>query len=587
MKNLKLSLKFIISFGIVIVLLAVVATWSIVGIGHIIRNANEVISGNKLKANFEEKIIQHLEWSDKVIQYLTNDEITELNIQTDAHKCGLGNWYYSNERTEAEKLLPELKSILAEMEKPHEALHTSAIKLQEVLKGDKGNASSEEIAEAMKVYQEYTLANLNEVRTLLLRSKDIVASSIMTDEQMLETASNTRLSVLIFTLIAALLAITFAVIISKGIIGPIKQGIEASKKLAIGDLEIELDVKQKDEIGELADAQREMILNLQNTIGVAKEIADGDLTVEVKKRSDKDEFMQALSDMVIKLREIVGDVVSGANAFVIGSEEISSAAQQISQGSNVGAQSTEEVSSSMEEMSANIEQNTLNAQETEKMSKKAAKDILKGKESVDITVNAMKTIAEKISIIGEIAEKTDLLAINAAIEAARAGEHGKGFAVVAAEVRKLAERSQEAAKEIDDVSKTSVEDAMRSGELLAEIAPVIEKTAQLVQEITASSIEQNSGAQQINSAIQQLTSITQQNSSSSEELSSTSEEVASQAQALKDLVNFFRTDNLVDASHKRTKTSQKINKQKETLKNSEKKVEIKLEDAADNDFTNY
>ena len=587
MKNLKLSLKFIISFGIVIILLATVAFWSVTGIDSIIKNADEVIEGNKLKANFEEKIVQHLEWSDKLIQYLTNNEIHELNIQTDDHKCGLGNWYYSDERVKAEMLLPELKPVLAEIEKPHEALHSSVLKIEEALKNNKDNATTKELDNALYIYQKNTLANLTEVRSLLLKAEEIVGTSIMTDEQMLKSAANTRLAVIIFSIVAALLALFFAVIISRGIIKPIKKGIEASQKLAAGDLDVDLDIVQKDEIGELADAQRKMIANLKDTTAVAKKIAEGDLTVEVNKRSDKDEFMQAMEEMVSKLRNVVSEVIAGANGFASGSEQISSTAQQISQGANEEAASTEEVSSAMEEMSANIEQNTLNAQETEKISRKAAEDIVKGKTAVDVTVKAMKTIAEKISIIGEIAEKTDLLAINAAIEAARAGEHGKGFAVVAAEVRKLAERSQSAAKEIDDVSKASVQDALRSGELLAEIAPVIEKTAKLVQEISAASIEQNSGSQQINASIQQLTTITQQNSSASEELSSTAEEVASQAQALKDMVNYFNIGTSTAIEWKKGKSEATS---KKTFQNKHEEKGVKLEihhHDDDNEYTSY
>ena len=582
MKNLKLSLKFIISFGIVIMLLAIVATWAVTGISKIIKNADEVISGNKLKANFEEKIVQHLEWSDQVIQYLTNDQILELNVQTDDHKCGLGSWYYSEDRQKAEKLIPGLKEVLDKMEKPHEGLHTSVIELQKVFKNSKSNTTNQELDNAFNIYHNITHSNLKEVRSLLNESKNLVDKSIMTDEQMLKSASNTKLAVIIFGIIAALLALVFALIISRGIIKPIKKGIEASKKLAIGDLNVNIDIFQNDEIGELADAQRDMINALKDSTEVAKRIANGDLTVEVHKRSDKDEFMIALSNMVAKLRSIVSDVITGANSFASGSEQISETAQQLSNSASIEAQSTEEISSSMEEMSANIEQNTSNAQETETISRKAANDIVKGKEAVDITVNAMKTIAERISIIGEIAEKTDLLAINAAIEAARAGEHGKGFAVVAAEVRKLAERTQKAAKEIDDVSKASVQDALRSGELLAEIAPVIEKTANLVQEIAAASIEQNSGAQQVNSAIQQLTSITQKNSASSEELSSTSEEVSSQAEGLRDLVNYFKTGNSTE-NKKKTIKSVQIEKEEDDIKD----IKFTNEDELDKDFEKF
>jgi len=194
----------------------------------------------------------------------------------------------------------------------------------------------------------------------------------------------------------------------------------------------------------------------------------------------------------------------------------------------------------MEQMAANIKQNADNALQTEKIALKSAEDAKEGGEAVAQTVSAMKQIAEKISIIEEIARQTDLLALNAAIEAARAGEHGKGFAVVASEVRKLAERSQTSAAEISSLSGSSVEVAEKAGNMLVKIVPDIQKTAELVQEISAASNEQNAGADQINKALQQLDQVIQQNSSASEEMASTSEELSGQAEQLQTTINFFK-----------------------------------------------
>ncbi len=216
----------------------------------------------------------------------------------------------------------------------------------------------------------------------------------------------------------------------------------------------------------------------------------------------------------------------------------------------------------MEQMASNIRQNADNAQQTEKIAVKSAGDARAGGKAVAETVNAMKQIAEKISIIEEIARQTNLLALNAAIEAARAGEHGKGFAVVAAEVRKLAERSQTAAAEISELSGTSVEVAEKAGEMLEKLVPDIQKTAELVEEISAASNEQNTGAEQINKAIQQLDQVIQQNAGASEELASTSEELSSQAEQLKAAVaSLIKTDGTdgLKISHKR-KPAQKAHK---------------------------
>ncbi|MDD2309020.1 MAG: MCP four helix bundle domain-containing protein [Desulfuromonadaceae bacterium] len=284
---------------------------------------------------------------------------------------------------------------------------------------------------------------------------------------------------------------------------------------------------------------------INEAVGVANSLAKGDLTISVESKS-KDEtgiMMAALSLMVDKLKQVVGEVMSASDNVASGSQELSSTAQQMSQGATEQAASAEEISSSMEEMASSIRQNTDNAMQTEKISIKSAVDAKEGGKAVIETVAAMKEIATKISIIEEIARQTNLLALNAAIEAARAGEHGKGFAVVASEVRKLAERSQSAAGEISSLSSRSVSIAEQAGEMLTKMVPDIQKTAELVQEITASSKEQDTGAEQINKAIQQLDQVIQQNASASEEMASTSEELSSQAEQLQSSISFFDIGN--------------------------------------------
>lgn len=291
-----------------------------------------------------------------------------------------------------------------------------------------------------------------------------------------------------------------------------------------------------------------IVLNLSRAItsalGLANSVAAGDLnaTASVNSNDEIKDLIDALNQMVARLRGIVGEVRSTADTLGSASEEVSATAQNLSQASSEQAASVEETSSSVEQMAASINQNTENAKVTNDMSAQAASQAVEGGQAVGETVEAMKQIADKISIIDDIAYQTNLLALNAAIEAARAGEHGKGFAVVAAEVRKLAERSQVAAQEIGETAKGSVSLAEKAGKLLDEIVPGITKTSELVQEITAASTEQASGASQINTAMEQLNQITQQNASSSEELASTSEEMSSQAQQLQELMAFFKVD---------------------------------------------
>ena len=321
---------------------------------------------------------------------------------------------------------------------------------------------------------------------------------------------------------------------------PIKATANYVDRISKGDIPEKISETYHGDFNEIKNNLNLLIDANNNATDLAKEIAGGNLLLEVKQRSANDGLMQALSAMVQNLTKVVADVKAAADNVTAGSQELSATSEQMSQGASEQAASAEEASSSMEQMSSNIRQNADNSLQTEKIAVKSASDANESGNAVVKTVSAMKEIAAKISIIEEIARQTNLLALNAAIEAARAGEHGKGFAVVASEVRKLAERSQKAAGEIGDLSLTSVEVAEHAGELLQKLVPDINKTAELVQEISAACKEQDGGADQINRAIQQLDQVIQQNAGASEEMASTAEELASQAEQLQGTIAFFR-----------------------------------------------
>jgi methyl-accepting chemotaxis protein len=342
---------------------------------------------------------------------------------------------------------------------------------------------------------------------------------------------------------------------------------------------------------------RSITSGLQKGVDFAKQISRGNLTTNLKidQKDEVGELALALDNMSDRLRNIMASVQSGADNIAAASQQISSSSQELSQGSSEQASSTEQVSSSIEEMTASIQQNADNAQQTEKISVNATDSMQRMSESSKRSLESIENIADKITIINDIAFQTNLLALNAAVEAARAGEHGKGFAVVAAEVRKLAERSKVAADEIMEISSSSVKVTKESQEIIENLMPEIEKTSKLVQEINAASQEQNSGTDQINNAIQQLNQVTQQNAASSEEFATSAEELSSQADQLKEQIAFFN----IGADHTSFKKhdDKQINKlqnfkkpQKNEQQPSKTGVSLKMENVQntpDDEYENY
>ncbi|QRK13528.1 HAMP domain-containing protein [Archangium violaceum] len=287
---------------------------------------------------------------------------------------------------------------------------------------------------------------------------------------------------------------------------------------------------------------RSIVRPLQEAMGLTSKLASGDLTtsIEVRGRDEAARIMDGMREMVQRFGSVLGEVRGAVGSLSGASGQVAAAAQALSQGTSTQAASVEETTTSLEQLSASISQNAETSKQLEAMAMRGAADAEESGLAVNETVEAMAAIAERISIVEEIAYQTNLLALNAAVEAARAGEHGRGFAVVASEVRKLAERSQKAAKEIGSLAGSSVKVAERSGMLLKELVPSIRKTAELVQQVAAVSREQASGVVQMNRAMVQVDQVTQRNASAAEELSSTAEELAAQAESLQQMMTFFR-----------------------------------------------
>ncbi|KPK01107.1 MAG: chemotaxis protein, partial [Nitrospira bacterium SG8_35_4] len=499
-KNLKISTKLISGFSVMIALMAVIGISGYSSTKNVNNNLNE-ISSIRLPS------LDYLLQADRDLQQLLVAErsIIFANATSDTFRDFI-NEYEENleqsqqswEKFKAIASTPEEMEIIPQYEKAREEW----IELSKQVV----NGRAEDTRDGRRLALDLTLGTAKDkfeaMREHLDKLQEInagIAADVQKSAQ--ETYSKTVFILFCITGAGLLAGIMLAMILSRGITRPLNEAVSFSNRMADGDLQAKVEITSRDETGTL---------------------------------------LAAMKGMAQKLKDIVVDVKSAANHVASGSQQISASSEEMSQGASEQAVSAEEASSSMEEMAANIRQNADNAQQTEKIAVKAAQDAREGGAAVTQAVGAMKEIAGKISIIEEIARQTNLLALNAAIEAARAGEHGKGFAVVAAEVRKLAERSQTAAAEISDLSSSSVNVAEQAGEMLKKLVPDIQKTAELVQEINASSNEQNSGAGQINKAIQKLDQVIQQNAGAAEEMASTAEELASQAGQLQDTVSFFK-----------------------------------------------
>ena len=309
--------------------------------------------------------------------------------------------------------------------------------------------------------------------------------------------------------------------------------------------------------------------------GIVSQVAKGKLNIQFDKTRNYKGLYRSMKEMVENLKNVVLQVSQSANSISDASLQMSASAQQMSAGASDQASSSEEVSASMEEMAANIQQNANTSIEAEKITLDALQDVQKGKSAVDQTINSMKEIAEKVTVIGEFARKTNILALNAAVEAARAGSAGKGFAVVAAEVRRLAENSQSSAEEIDLLCRKSLDVSDEASQLFEQLLPSIQKTAQIVKQISNASEEQNSGAEQVNDAIQQLNNITQQNSASSESTALSSQKLSKQADALRQVIAYFDLEK-----------EEKIKKMKVVRSNKENEIKVKgMETKMKEDFT--
>ena len=502
--NLKVNQKLLVGFSIVLIIFIGSTIYQLYRINSlgILQN----LSGARAE---DARVVQEVASTDEKAYAVVADAIIHRDIESTERKWDnlLKNIDQDLKRIDEISFSKEEKNLNAEINSDMKKVIDLFEK--EILPLIKKDSTAENEASIMSKFGELetSLSNLNDPLNQLAQS--IIADAHKADDLFDQTHHSVLEVAIVLLFLSVIISIIFIIIITKSIVTGIKSGVNFVETISNGDLTLNAEdglLKRKDEVGSIS---------------------------------------RAVQLLVDKLREIISNVQLSADNIASASEQLSSGSQQISQGASEQASSAEEISSSVEEMAANSQQNADNAQQTDNIAERSAENIRIGKESTVNSAAAMKNIAEKITIINDIAFQTNILALNAAVEAARAGEHGKGFAVVAAEVRKLAERSKVAADEIDHLSKSGVKISEEAGNKLAEIVPEIEKTSQLVKEIAAASIEQNSGANQINNAVQQLNQVVQQNAAASEEMATSAEELSSQSEQLKDLISFFKVDKTV------------------------------------------
>ncbi|MFO7849475.1 MAG: methyl-accepting chemotaxis protein [Spirochaetia bacterium] len=534
-----------------------------------------------------EKKVDHLAWAHRVKDVFVDPDMNSFtDVELDHTQCSLGQYLYSDEVEAMRAEDPEFDEAIEPVYDPHRELHESAVVIAENLEEGRKDAMRsyymnntkplayetldgidsllswhdgklEGLDEANRIYAVETSAALSDVQSLLQQIVHTTAENVMTDAAMLDAAQNTQTAVVIISIVSVILGILFAFIIALGIIKPIMNGVSFAREVAKGDLDASINIEQKDEIGQLANALNEMVDAMRQKADVAEKIADGDLTEDIRLASEKDGLGKSLDKMNRSLNELLSQVSEAVEQVTSGSDQVSQASQSLSQGATEQASSLEEISSSINQINSQSKQNAENAMEANGLSKTARENAEAGNSKMhelntymeDINASSDE-INKVVKVIDDISFQINLLALNANVEAARAGKYGKGFAVVADEVRNLANRSGDSVTETTRMVEESIESikkgtsaAQETGEQLQQIVEGINKVSDFLEEISQANRDQSQAIDQISEGLDQIDQVTQANTASAEESASAAEELAGQAQQLKGMIARFRLKN--------------------------------------------
>ncbi len=499
-KNLKFAYKMAFGFGVIMLSLIIYAGYNLYSLYRINLNSEVIDAYTQQALQLKDRHIDHLEWVNGLGHIIISERDGVGALERDPSKCRFGQMYYSDQRMVLEEMIPELKPILSSMELPHARIHAAADSVAYLIQV---NANREALSD---VYVQEAEANMEILGGLLHEAEVLIDQQIgVLQEDSYALKERIVLVISILGLLLLAFSVVISVMLTRNIRRALNEFIRVAEQIAAGDLTEDVVFEQDDELGQLAAALRKMKSRLEDIIGFLK-----------------------------------SESVNFENV----SKELSAASVSLSEGASEQASSLEEISTTMEEMNASIEQNSDLAQKTGGVSRVAAVGIHEVEQKSLSAYAANEVIAQRIAVISDIVFQTNILALNASVEAARAGEHGKGFAVVAGEVRKLADRSKEAADEILKVVKEGLELTRQSKVKLQELMPEVQKTSDYLAEIAAAGQEQTNGSVQINTALQELNMVTQHSAGSSEELAAAAQNLESRARQLRDTAGFFKTNEL-------------------------------------------